>query len=89
MAARIKPKRRRGHTRVSSRGQVTIPRATLAEADLAAGDELRVQVEGNRIVLSPAQGLAERRLAALEKAAGSMTGVYEPGDLDRLRDEWR
>jgi antitoxin component of MazEF toxin-antitoxin module len=61
----------------------------LAEAHLAAGDELKVDVDGDRIVLSPAQSLVERRLAALEEVAGSMAGVYEPGYLDRLRDEWR
>lgn len=89
MKERIKLKRRRGFTRLSSRGQVTIPSEALAATGLSSGDELRVDVEGDRIVLSPSQSLAERRLAALADVAGSMPGVYEPGYLDRLRDEWR
>jgi hypothetical protein len=28
------------------------------------------------------------RRAAIRAASGSMTGVYEPGYLERLRDEW-
>ena len=56
---------------------------------LAPGDELRVETEGDRIVLSREEGLAERRLRAIDAVAGSMPGVYEPGYLERLRDEWR
>ena len=86
---RTKLRRRKGYTRLSSKGQVTIPLAALSEAGLKAGDELRVDVEGDRIVLTPAQSPGERRRAALRATAGSLPGVWEPGDLDRLRDEWR
>jgi AbrB family looped-hinge helix DNA binding protein len=84
-----KLKRRRGYTRLSGKGQVTIPLDVLSEARLKAGDELKVDVDGDRIVLTPTQSLGERRRAALRATAGSLPGVWEPGDLDRLRDEWR
>lgn len=29
-----------------------------------------------------------RRLAAIRAGAGSMTGIYPPGEADRLRNEW-
>jgi hypothetical protein len=29
-----------------------------------------------------------RRRAAVERTAGALTGVYPPGYLERLRDEW-
>lgn len=32
-------------------------------------------------------GVAERR-AALADTAGALSGVYEPGELDRLRQDW-
>jgi bifunctional DNA-binding transcriptional regulator/antitoxin component of YhaV-PrlF toxin-antitoxin module len=86
---KVKRKRRRGYTRLSSKHQVTIPIAVLAESGLAAGDELKVEAEAGRIVLSPADGVRERRLAAIERGAGSLTGAYPPGYLDDLRGEWR
>jgi AbrB family looped-hinge helix DNA binding protein len=86
---RVKPARRRGFTRLSSKRQVTLPLKVTKALGLAAGDELRVEMEGNRIVLSREDSLAERRRRAIRAAAGTMTGVYEPGYLDRLRDEWR
>jgi aminoglycoside phosphotransferase (APT) family kinase protein len=30
-----------------------------------------------------------RRLRAIDAVAGSLAGAYEPGELDRLRAEWR
>ncbi len=62
----------------------------LEQTGLRPGDELKVEVDGGgRIVLSPTLSLAERRRAAIEETAGSLTGVYEPGSLERLRNEWR
>lgn len=86
---RFKPRRRRGYTRLSSKRQVTIPLAVADESGLAPGDELKVEAQGGRIVLSPVETLAARRRAAIEETAGSLAGVYEPGGLERLRDEWR
>lgn len=33
-------------------------------------------------------GEADRRRAAIQATSGAHTGVYEPGYLDRLRDDW-
>ena len=89
MAERVKPARRRGYTRLSSKRQVTLPLHVVESLGLSPGDELRVEVEGTRIVLSREDGLAARRLRAIDAAAGSLPGVYGPGYLDRLRDAWR
>jgi AbrB family looped-hinge helix DNA binding protein len=89
VAERIKQPRRRGFTRVSSKRQVTIPLRALEETGLGPGDELKVEVDrAGRIVLTPADFVADRR-AAIGATAGSVTGVWEPGSLDRLRDERR
>lgn len=84
------PKRRRGHTRISRKNQVTIPVSVLAATRLGPGQELRVEAaETGAIVLTPVTGRGARRRAAIARTAGSLPGVYEPGDLERLRDEWR
>ncbi len=86
---RVKRPRRRGFTCVSSKRQVTIPLQALEQTGLGPGDELKVEVDGaGRIILTRAYDRAAR-LRAIEETAGSLTGVYEPGYLDRLRDEWR
>ena len=89
MRERVKPTRRRGFTRLSGKRQVTLPIAVVEKLGLAPGDELRIDTEGDRIVLSREQDLAERRRAAIRAIAGTFPGVYEPGYLDKLRDEWR
>jgi bifunctional DNA-binding transcriptional regulator/antitoxin component of YhaV-PrlF toxin-antitoxin module len=76
-------KRRRGFTRISAKHQATLPVQALREAGLTAGDEVRVVAAGRgRLVL-------ERDLNLVERHAGKLKNVYEPGELDRLRDEWR
>lgn len=86
---RVKKPRRRGFTRLSSKRQVTIPLQALEQTGLGPGDELKVEVDpAGRIILTRAHDRAAR-LRAIEETAGSLTGVYEPGYLDRLRDEWR
>jgi AbrB family looped-hinge helix DNA binding protein len=86
---RVKIGRRRGFTRISPKRQVTIPLAVLEETGLAPGDELKVETDrAGRVVLTPAARVADRR-QAIRETAGSLSGVWEPGALDRLRDEWR
>ena len=81
--ADVEKKRLRGQTRISAKNQVTLPVGALRESRLKAGDELWVQAEGaGRIVLVRADGV-------IDLYAGDLTGVYEPGFLDRLRDGWR
>lgn len=86
---RVKKRRRRGFTRLSSKRQVTIPLHVLQATGLGPGDELKVESDtAGRVVLTRADaGLQRRR--AIEETAGMFTGAYEPGHLDRLRDEWR
>jgi AbrB family looped-hinge helix DNA binding protein len=87
--ARVKKIRRRGYTRLSSKRQVTIPQGALEQVGLGPGDELKVDVDhGGRIVLSPAADAAGRR-RAIEQSSGALAGIYRPGGLDKLRNEWR
>lgn len=86
---RVKKNRRRGYTRLSSKHQVTIPQRALDEVGLGPGDELKVDVDrGSRIVLTPAAQAGDRR-RAIEETSGALSGVYRPGGLEKLRDEWR
>lgn len=82
MSATVKPTRRKGHTRVSPKHQVTLPMAVLVGAGLRTGDELRVEVTGPGTVVLVRVG------DALDRYAGSLTGVFPADAVDRLRDEW-
>jgi bifunctional DNA-binding transcriptional regulator/antitoxin component of YhaV-PrlF toxin-antitoxin module len=84
-----KLKRRRGYTRLSGKRQITLPLAAVEAMGLGPGDELRVDAVGGQIILTREEGLAERRRRAIQLAAGTLTGLYKPGYLDHLRDEWR
>lgn len=86
---RVKPGRRRGFTRLSSKRQVTLPLRVVEQLNLQTGDELKVEADDGRVVLSKEEGRAARRLRAIEDVAGGLPGVWHPGDLERLRDEWR
>ena len=69
-------------TRVSSKNQVTLPVASLAEARIQQGDELRVEVEGDgRIVLV-------RDRDRLDDFAGSIPGLAAATDVDGTRRSW-
>jgi len=73
---------RRPATRISRKHQITIPAKALRAAGLKPGERLVARAEGpGRIVL-------EREHDLLAEYAGALTGVYEPGELDGLRDEW-
>jgi bifunctional DNA-binding transcriptional regulator/antitoxin component of YhaV-PrlF toxin-antitoxin module len=74
--------RRRGYTRVSAKHQVTLPVATLQQAGLRTGDTLRAEVRG------PGEILLVRDDDPLDRFAGALTGVFRPGELDELRNEW-
>ena len=51
-------------------------------AGLRPGDEVTVRPVGDGEVIVAARGSRVRR------HAGIATGIYPPGELDRLRDEW-
>jgi bifunctional DNA-binding transcriptional regulator/antitoxin component of YhaV-PrlF toxin-antitoxin module len=78
----VKGAKRSQACRVDSRNRVTIPVDALVATGIEAGDRLLVNPEGpGRIVLEVARN-------PIREFAGSMTGCWEPGELDRLRDEW-
>ena len=81
MTGRVKH-RRRGYTRVSAKHQVTLPVATLRDAGIRTGDTLRAEVRG------PGEVVLIREEDPLDRFAGALTGVYEPGELGELRGEW-
>jgi len=83
MSQEVKVGRVRGQTRISSKHQVTLPVDALARAGLRPGDVLAVTQAGpGEIVLRLVDDPITRH-------AGALTGVWSPGSLDELRDEWR
>jgi bifunctional DNA-binding transcriptional regulator/antitoxin component of YhaV-PrlF toxin-antitoxin module len=86
---RVKPTRRRGYTRLSSKRQVTLPIRVVEELGLLTGAQLRVDAEDGRVVLSKVETLTNQRTRSIQDAAGSLTGAYGPGHLKKLRAEWR
>jgi bifunctional DNA-binding transcriptional regulator/antitoxin component of YhaV-PrlF toxin-antitoxin module len=68
--------------RVSSKNQVTLPVEAMRAAGLRAGDEITVRPLGDGEIVIASRGSRVRR------HAGIATGIYEGGELDRLRDEW-
>jgi bifunctional DNA-binding transcriptional regulator/antitoxin component of YhaV-PrlF toxin-antitoxin module len=68
--------------KVSSKNQVTLPVEAMRAAGLRAGDEITVRPVGDGELMLAARGSRVRR------HAGIATGIYEDGELERLRDEW-
>ena len=68
--------------RVSSKNQVTLPVEAMRAAGLHAGDEVTVRPLGDGEVIIARSG------SRVRQHAGIATGIYEAGELDRLRDEW-
>ena len=81
-------KRRRGHTRLSSRNQVTIPLEVIAALGFRPGQPFRVEVRGGDILLVSEEDILARRKRVLDSIGDRFRGMYEPGYLDKLRDEW-
>jgi bifunctional DNA-binding transcriptional regulator/antitoxin component of YhaV-PrlF toxin-antitoxin module len=84
MARKVKKRSRyRGHTRISSKHQITIPIDAFGEAGLREGDLVEVNADGRgRLVVA-------RREDLLDEYAGSLSTGGALGRAVRgLRDEW-
>jgi hypothetical protein len=59
-------------------------------ADSGKPNELlkRLIAEGRRSIEADEIDTRTVRLAALARVSGASTGMFEPGHLERLRDEW-
>lgn len=81
-SASTRPNRRRGTSRISTKHQVTIPVDAMNGAGFVVGERLVARSDGaGRVVF-------EREADVLTEYEGALTGAYEPGELDALRDEW-
>lgn len=79
---KVKERRRRGSSRISSKNQITIPAEALRSAGLAVGDRVVAHADGaGRVIL-------ERERDVIAEFAGALTGAYRPDELDELRSEW-
>jgi AbrB family looped-hinge helix DNA binding protein len=67
--------------RISTKNQITIPVAALAEAGLHAGDQVVIEA------LEDGELRVRRGALAFDDAFGALTGTYPPGYLDRLDAE--
>ncbi|MEZ5373708.1 MAG: hypothetical protein R2704_13490 [Microthrixaceae bacterium] len=61
---------------------MTIPAEAFRIAGFEVGDRLIARSDG------PGRVTFERADDVLAEFAGALTGVYEPDELDKLRDEW-
>ncbi|MFN8109882.1 MAG: AbrB/MazE/SpoVT family DNA-binding domain-containing protein [Thermoleophilia bacterium] len=68
--------------RVSSKNQITLPVDAMRAVGLRPGDEVTVRPAGDGELVIAVRGSRVRR------HAGIAHGIYQPDELDRLRDEW-
>ncbi len=69
-------------TKISMKHQVTIPIDAMRTAGLEAGERVVARAEG------PGRVVLERQDDVLEQFSGSLTGVFDQGILEQLRNEW-
>jgi bifunctional DNA-binding transcriptional regulator/antitoxin component of YhaV-PrlF toxin-antitoxin module len=68
--------------KVSSKNQVTLPVEAMRRAGVHAGDEITIRASGDGEIVIATHG------SRVARQAGIASGIYEDGELDRLRDEW-
>ena len=49
---------------------------------------LRLVEEGREVIDRATEEEVARRREAIRRTSGVLTGAYEPGELERLRDDW-
>ena len=49
---------------------------------------LRLVAQGRNVIERERDEKAARRREAIRRTSGTLTGVYEPDYLERLRDDW-
>jgi hypothetical protein len=49
---------------------------------------LRLVEQGHEVIENERGDAVHRRRAAVRRTSGALTGAYDPGYLDRLRDDW-
>lgn len=81
MVTKVKA-RRRGVTRVSSKNQITLPVAALAQAHLGPGDRVRVEFVQDGVLR------LVRDDDPLAELIGAIPGISAAADLEAMRDEW-
>ncbi|MEA2411216.1 MAG: hypothetical protein QOC77_1777 [Thermoleophilaceae bacterium] len=69
--------------RISSKNQVTLPVDALTAAGFKAGDEVSIEAAGDTTIV------IRRAPGDIDAAIGIFDGLYEPGYLDKLREDWR
>ncbi len=64
--------------------------ARMWPADRDARSRLLVRLieEGHRTIAGERAADAEQRRERIRRGAGALTGLYPPGHLDELRDDW-
>jgi len=70
--------------RVGRRGQMVLPKAVREALGLTEGDQLWVEVEGNRVILRPVSLLVRESLGSLRGTWGEAIASY----LKEEREAW-
>ena len=70
--------------RVGRRGQMVLPKAVREALGVTEGDQLWVEVEGNRIILRPVSSLVRESLGSLRGTWGEAIASY----LKEEREAW-
>lgn len=70
--------------RVGRRGQMVLPKAVREALGVNEGDQLWVEVEGNRVILRPVSSLVRESLGSLRGTWGEAIASY----LKEEREAW-